>query len=250
MKISENELKNYTGKRPVEVHDIINSTNIRAKELAMLGAESGTLIMAKNQRGGHGKFGRPFYCEEGGGLYMSLILRPHIKAEDSLKLTAFAAVCTARAIEKQVKCDVKIKWVNDLYLNGRKICGILTEGAVLPDGYLNYAVVGIGVNTGKIDFPHELKSIATSVYNETGEIIDQSRLALDIADAMDRADDLLMDEYGSRSCVTGKKVHAIVGNKEFDARIIDIDKNGFLIAEYMGDIVTIKSGEVIMNEGK
>ena len=239
------EIKDILKGHEVEVYDIIDSTNDRAKLLASEGAPSGTVVVSDTQRRGRGQKGRSFYSQSGSGLYMSIVLRPEIPMEESMKITAYAAVATAEAIESLVPCDVKIKWVNDLYLNGRKICGILTEGAT-DCGRLKYAVLGIGINTGKMEFPCELCDIATSVFNETGIEISRSALACEIVKRLESADDSYMERYRSRSCVIGKRARVVSGNREFEAEIIDIAKNGFLVVRSDSGIFTVNSGEVIM----
>ncbi len=242
-----NDIKKHLGNRTVEVYDVIDSTNTRAKQLAALGAESGTVVIAKTQSNGYGQKNRSFYCEEGAGLYMSIILRPQSFAEDSIKLTACAAVAAAQSIESLVSCDVKIKWVNDLYLNGRKVCGILTEGSADPaTGLLRYAVIGIGINTAEMEFPPELKDIATSVYNETGKEISVCALAAEIINRLENPDEDYMKIYRDRSCVIGKKALIRTGNTEILAEIADIDENGFLVVRAEGKSFSVNSGEVIM----
>ena len=238
------QLSQFLGDR-LEIHKSIASTNDRAKILAKQNPEGGFVVVSDTQSSGRGQKGRSFYCKSGAGLYMSMVLNPYLPPEESMKITAYAAVATAEAIESFVKCDVKIKWVNDLYLNGRKICGILTEGAV-ENGRLKYAVVGIGVNTGKLVFPSELQSIATSVFNETGVEISRDALACEIVKRLEHADSSYMKEYRKRSCVIGKMARVTSGNRMFDAEITDIDENGFLVVKDGNDILTVNSGEVIM----
>ena len=233
----ENKIKN------IEIYDTIGSTNDRAKELALNGAEDGSVIIADVQTMGRGQKGRSFYCESGQGLYMSVILRPEIPAGEAMGITARVAVAVAEAIESLVPCDVKIKWVNDLYLNGRKICGILTEGSA-ESGILKYAVVGIGVNTGKIEFPSELLNIATSVFNETGCLISREELAYEIIKRIKSYDAGFMEKYRKRSLLFGKTVSVKLADREFDAVVSDIDENGFLVVTEGGRETVISSGEV------
>lgn len=238
------ELKKLSGGK-IEIYEAIASTNDRAGLLAKDGCEDGFVVVAGTQTSGRGQKGRSFFCESGSGLYMSIVLRPDINPEESMKITAYAAVATAEAIESLAECDIKIKWVNDLYLNGKKLCGILTEGQA-GGGRLRYAVVGIGVNTGKMEFPDELSGIATSVFNETGILISNDRLACEIIKRLKSADETYMERYRQRSCVIGKRVRIISGNRELEAEISDIDKNGFLVVKYGEDVMTVNSGEVIM----
>lgn len=245
--LSAAELKCLLGDRMIEVYDSIGSTNTRAKELAALGAPDGSLVAASGQTQGRGRFNRPFVSKNGTGLYMSLILRPDIPMSECMKLTAYAAVAASDALESFGVDDVKIKWVNDLYLNGKKICGILTEGSAdFESGGLEYAVVGIGINLGEIEFSDELKDKATSVYNETGIKIPRCALAAEIIKRIENAKPDYMEKYRGRSCVIGKHVKVSNGIDSFEGLIKDIDKNGFLIVERNGAEVSVNAGEVIM----
>ena len=150
----------------VEVHASLGSTNDRAKALALSGAPEGSLVVALTQTAGRGQQGRSFYSPAGTGAYMSLVLRPRTLTAPE-DVTIAAAVAVARAAEALSARPTQIKWVNDVYLGGKKICGILTEGGAAPDGS-PWAVVGIGVNllppTG--GFPEELRDIAGAVTKE------------------------------------------------------------------------------------
>ena len=130
----------------VQVHDCVDSTNRLCKSLAASGEGAGLVVLADRQTAGRGRLSRSFFSPSGSGLYMSLLLRPVLPAADALLLTPAAAVATAEAIEDELGGTVGIKWVNDLFVGDRKVCGILTESALTAEGELAYAVVGIGVN--------------------------------------------------------------------------------------------------------
>lgn len=245
--LSLDELKCLLGDRLIEVYDTIGSTNTRAKELATLGAESGSIVISDEQTVGRGRFDRRFESKRGNGLYISIILRPDIPMSESMRITAYAAVAAARAIESFGVKDIKIKWVNDLYLSGKKICGILTEGSWdLEGGRMEYAVVGIGINLGDAEFSGELKGKASSVYSETGIKIPRCALAAEIVRNLENTTEEYMEEYRSRSCVIGKKVRVNNGNDCFEAQILGIDENGFLIAKKDENLITVNAGEVVM----
>ena len=146
-----------------------DSTNRYAKELAAKGTPAGTVVIANRQSAGRGRLGRSFFSPEDKGIYMSILLRPKLQPERAAMITSMAAVAVARAIERAGGVEAQIKWVNDIFLNQKKVCGILTEaGFDAVSGRMDYAVLGIGVNVGVMDFPAELKKIATSVSNECG----------------------------------------------------------------------------------
>ena len=132
--LNETEIRRWLKTREIgrelEIHDTLDSTNNRAKALAAAGARHGTTVIADSQSGGRGRLGRSFFSPEHSGVYMTCILRPDCDPERANLLTSLAAVAAARAVEKVSGADVKIKWVNDLYLNDKKICGILTEAGM------------------------------------------------------------------------------------------------------------------------
>ena len=253
-RLSEAEIRRWlTGGaagRAMEIHERLDSTNNRAKVLAAAGAPHGTTVIADSQSGGRGRLGRSFFSPEHSGVYMTVILRPDCAPERAGLLTSLAAVAAARAVEKVSGADVKIKWVNDLYLNGKKICGILTEaGLGLEAGRLEYAVVGIGINVNRMVFPPELQEIATSVGNETGTVPDRNRLIAEILNELDALyGDLetgaFLAESRKRSNVIGRTVTVIEGGRQYPARALDIDGQGRLVIETETGKVCLNYGEV------
>ena len=236
--------------RVLEIHDCLDSTNNRAKALAAAGAPHGLTVIADSQTGGRGRRGRSFFSPEHTGVYMTCVLRPECPAEKAGLLTSLAAVATARAVEKTASADIKIKWVNDLYLNGKKICGILSEaGPVTGNGKPDYAVMGIGVNAGRMDFPPELRDIATSIGNETGRDPDRNRLIAEILNGLDELwGDLetgaFLEESRRRSNVIGRTVTVIESGRSYPARALDIDGQGRLVIETGEGRACLNSGEV------
>lgn len=151
----------------IQIYKSLESTNKTAKEMAVAGAEHGTVIISDCQTMGQGRYSRSFFSPSG-GLYMSLILRPQVlHFENPTFVTAFAAVSVCEAIESISKKVPKIKWVNDIFIDGKKVCGILTEAVTdFESGGLDWVALGIGINvyTRTEEFPSELQSIATSIY--------------------------------------------------------------------------------------
>lgn len=234
----------------IEVHDVIDSTNTRAKALAAQGAGHGTLVCARSQTGGRGRFGRHFHSPDETGIYMSLILRPKMPAERAVMITSMTAVAVARAIERLADVKVEIKWVNDLYIKGKKVCGILCEaGMDFESGQLEYAVAGIGVNTARAEFPEEIRDIATSVGNVCGVDISKNRLIAEICGCMEElygqlADGGFMEESRARSNVIGREIVVLRGSERIPARAIDIDDQGSLVVETAEGVQVVRSGEV------
>ncbi|MBQ3425401.1 MAG: biotin--[Clostridia bacterium] len=235
---------------PMEIHSRLDSTNRLAKLMAADGALHGFLVLAESQSSGRGRMGRSFFSPEHTGVYATYILRPHMHVEQAVLLTSLAAVAVARAIEAVADVEVRIKWVNDLYINGKKVCGILCEaGMDFESGQLEYAVLGIGVNVTAMAFPEALSGIATSIENECGAHVSRSRLIAEITNQLNDlypqlATGAFMPENRSRSNVIGREVEVLQGDRRYMARAMDIDERGRLVVKTPNGIVRLDSGEV------
>ena len=242
--------------REMEIHDLLDSTNTRAKKLAAEGAPHGTAVIADAQSGGRGRLGRSFFSPGHTGIYLSYILRPSCSPERASLLTSLAAAAVAQAIEQVADTRVSIKWVNDLYIGDRKICGILCEaGMGMEAGQLDYVIAGIGVNVGKTDFPPELSEIATSIGNETGAAPDRNRLIACISNRMEALLGGLetgefLEENRKRSNVIGRKITVLEGGKEYPAFAEDIDGQGRLVIRTAEGLSRLNYGEVSLKLGK
>ena len=227
-----------------------DSTNNYAKELAITGKRNKTVVITEKQSGGRGRLGRPFYSPEGNGLYMSVLFRPEINVDSATLITSFTAVAVAEAVEKLSGQDVNIKWVNDVYMNGKKICGILTEaGFDFEGGTVDYAVIGIGINVLGTDFPDELINIATSIEKETGLKISRNDLAAEVLNNLENMsngikDKKYLDIYRKKSNVIGKRIKVTYGSQVFYAEALDINENAALIVKTDNGIKILNSGEV------
>lgn len=240
------ELIDYDGN--MFILDSVSSTNDYAKKLAAEGAEDGTVIIAENQTSGKGRLGRSFVSPDGMGLYMSVVVRPDFAPEYAPLITSAASVASAEAVEMLCGEDVRIKWVNDLYMNGRKICGILTEASLgLEANTVDYAVIGIGINVRRHDFG-ELNNIVTSVEQETGRIIDRNRLCGIILERLGLwlsgiGKKSHLDEYRKRELLTGKMITANIGSQKISGRAVGIDENANLIVQTETSVINLSSGE-------
>ena len=231
----------------IESYRRVHTTMARAKELAEAGADR-VAVIAEEQTEGHGRLGRPFWSPRGSGLYMSAVMRPGLRAAECGRITAYAAVAAARAVEALCGTPVSIKWVNDLFMNGRKVCGVLTEGGFgMESGVLDYAVIGIGINVKKSAFPQELVSVASDVESESGRRVNRCELAARVLDGFSdlpravRTGDFT-DEYRRRSCVIGQRVRV---NGEYDARVLGIADDCSLMLELDdGKRVSFGAGEI------
>ena len=238
----------------ISVFSSVTSTNTILKKMAEQGAKECTVIIAEEQTAGRGRTGKQFYSPKGTGIYISILLRPDIPAEESLFLTTSAAVATARAIEDVSDKRALIKWVNDIYLEDKKACGILTEGAFnVETGKLDYAIVGIGINVCIPDggFPDNIKDIATAIFDkQTDSINKRSVLIANLLDYFmeyykDFKSKSYVKEYIERSMIIGKTITVIEGSKTSVAKAIDIDKNCRLKVQFEnGTTKWLSSGEV------
>lgn len=231
------------------VMDEVDSTNLEIKRLAGTGAEDGTVVIADRQSSGRGRLGRSFFSPAGSGIYMSVLHKPSFDAEKATLVTTAVSVAVCRAIEKVSGKKPLIKWVNDLYLDGKKICGILTEairGAV--SGKIEYIVIGIGINCAKSEFPDDIKNIAGSIC-ENAEDISRNELAAEIIREIKDIDVAVesrefIEEYKRRSIVLGKDIR-ILGQTERKATAVDIDENGGLVVRlWGGETKILSSGEI------
>lgn len=248
-----NNIKSFlvNKERNIILLDTVDSTNNYAKRLASEGEPSGSVVIASSQTAGKGRLGRIFSSPDGTGIYMSIIVRPDYDMETVSLLTSCMAVAAARAVDRLYNTDVKIKWVNDLYLGGRKICGILTEASVNSKGKAEFAVVGVGINVKSVKnhFSQELLEIATSLEDETGKNVDLMRIAAEIINEADRLFPGLekaefIEEYRKRSCITGCDVIISKHGSELTAKAVGITDRAGLIVEYSdGTREVVTSGE-------
>lgn len=229
----------------------INSTNLKAKELAENGCADGTVVIAACQTAGKGRHGRQFYSPDEKGIYMSIVVHPEKHPGNAMLITSMCAAATAKAVEAVAPVKVYIKWVNDLFIGGKKVCGILTEaGLKLEDQSIDYVVIGIGVNCGKQSFPPELRDIATSLENETSVQVNKNRLASEIiknvsAGLADLETKKFLNDCRKRSNILGKTVTVHRGEDKFPAMALDIDDGGALIVRTQdGQTLALNSGEV------
>ena len=219
----------------LEVLDEVESTNTLAKQLAAQGAPSGSLVVANSQTAGRGRRGRSFASPAGTGLYMSLIIRTELSMECAATLTSAAAVAVCRVFDRLCGKNMQIKWVNDIFMDGKKCCGILSEAeANFETGGVSYAVVGIGLNIHEPQggFADEIKDIAGAIFKEE-EFVPRSLIAAEIANelfafAQKLPETSFMDEYRKRSCVLGKKINIIQNGTVRRAKALAITDNGHL----------------------
>ncbi len=238
----------------VRVYPQLASTNRTLKQMASEGEKSGAVILAETQSQGRGRMGRDFFSPPGSGLYMSFLLRPAtLLTGDAVLLTTAVSVAVARAIAASCGVQVGIKWVNDLYLGDRKVCGILTEAASdLESGGIDSVVIGIGVNfcARQEQFPPELRETARALFETPPAGVTRSRLAAAIlreAEGLEEAcrTRAFLEEYRARSILLGKPVRCTSARETFEAMAVDIDAQGGLVVRRAdGTQCALHTGEV------
>lgn len=237
----------------IDLRETLTSTNTELKRMAEQGAKEGTVLIARHQTAGKGRRGRSFYSPAETGIYFSILLKPQLPAEDALLITTCAAVAVAQTLEAETQLPCGIKWVNDVFCNGKKVCGILTEASIdLETGGLNYAILGIGINIfpPKDGFPDELKDIAGSVISAESAEDHKSRILAGVLDGFFAeyprlTEKNFLEEYRRRSIVTGKTVDVIRGDSVRRAQALAIDHQLRLLVRYEdGTEEAVSTGEV------
>ena len=232
--------------------ETLDSTNSRAKLLAREGAPHGTVLIAGHQTVGRGRMGRSFHSPAGSGLYLSVLLRPQCPPEQLMHLTCAAAAAACHAIENTCSLRPGIKWTNDLVWDRRKLGGILTELAILPD--CTAAVVGIGINVTQQpeDFPPELQSTAGSLAMFCREVPSRAKLAANLILALQEMDAQLLTgkaamlEFYRQNCITlDTDVSVVQGDHIRHGRALTVDDQGALVVRFSdGHTEAVNSGEV------
>ncbi len=233
--------------------DETDSTNTEIKKAAEKDAPQGTLAVADYQSMGKGRRGRSWTAPHGVGIWMSLLLRPELPPTCASMLTLVAALAVADGISEVCDLKAKIKWPNDIVINGKKVCGILTEMSTELD-FINYIVTGIGINVANREFPEDIRDVATSLYMETGKDIRRSQLIAAIMRAYEKYYDkfiekkdmsLLLDLYNSRLVNCDAKVRVLFPGNEYTGTALGINKEGeLLVRTDDGKISEVISGEV------
>lgn len=237
-------------------YEEVDSTNTRALQMALEGAPTGTVVVADRQTHGNGRLGRSFESPAGVGVYLSYLLRPQCDTSALSLLTSYAGLAVCEVLEEYGLLPT-IKWPNDVILDRRKVCGILTK--LTSDGEtatVNGAVIGIGINVAqrREDFPEELREKATSV-REAGKMVPRAELAARVIDRLDdfflrrnllRAPtDEMIAALRRRSCTVGSRVVVVSPTGSREAEAIDIAPDAGLMVRYEdGSVATVSSGEV------
>lgn len=252
-------LHHYAKDIDIEIVKEIDSTNDELKRQALNGQNEIKMLIAESQTKGKGTKGRSFFSPANTGCYISFLLRPGYSAQECTLLTTMAATATALAIESATGTlkeasgkKAQIKWVNDVYIDRKKVAGILTEAALKKDGSgIDYVIVGIGVNINPPEggFPAEIENIATSVITDEPMYI-KNKLIAEIANALifyykSFKNKLFIPEYKKRLFFLGEEVTVTQGNETYQATAVDIDEMCHLIVRTSGgEEKTLSSGEI------
>lgn len=243
-------LKGHPWAGLLAVFPVLGSTNDTLKALAAQGAPHGTAVLADCQTGGRGRLGRRFDSAAGSGIYLSVLLRPACPAAELMTLTAQAAVAVSRAIETVCGVRPGVKWVNDLLLGGKKICGILTELSLEAEsGLVACAILGVGINCNRAqtDFPPELQAIAGSILSQTGRRVDRNRLAAEVLRALS---ELPIPGWRAEYCAAcvnlGQAIRLIApGKPDRFGVALDLGEQAELIVRFDdGAVEAVNAGEV------
>ena len=261
--LTEAEIRHYLGKtlavgRELRCFQELDSTNHYAKDLGQSGGADGTAVIADSQTAGRGRMNRSFQSPKGKGIYLSVLLRPELPPDRLPPMTALAGVAVCGAVERVCGVRPGLKWPNDPVLNGKKLCGILTEMSLEAEtGRLQSLVVGIGINVLQEleDFSPEVREVATSLLQALGEPVSRPKLTAALLKELDRMYIALQQgdleayyEAYRRDCVNlGKTVQLIPagGGERETAEAVDIDKDfGLVVRRQDGSLRTVRSGEV------
>ena len=238
---------------PITVYKSLPSTNTQAKIETMNNAVHGTVIISEEQTKGRGRFGRNFFSPSDSGIYMSIILKPDLNISDSVLITTAAAVAVCNAIDKFSDEKPQIKWVNDIYIKSKKVCGILTEAVTdFESGMVESVIVGIGLNvkTKEEEFPDYLQNIAGSIFHADEKFCIRNQLSAElINNVLSICENLLnkqfLELYKERSMILGEYILYNKNNEWIEGYALDIDEYGGLIIINKDDQKeTLHSGEI------
>ena len=244
----------WAGKKVV-YYDETDSTNTRAKELGDAGdkKDHGTLFVADRQIAGKGRRGRAWESPSGSSIYMTLLLHPDILPSKASELTLIMALAVEEGIEKVTGMKPGIKWPNDIILSGKKTCGILTEMSAEID-YINYVVIGVGINVNQNTFAEDIKDVATSLKIEKGSSVRRAPLVAAVMESFEKYYEIYMqtedltgviDRYNELLLNCGEKVRVLEPGHEYEAMALGINETGELIVRLPdGEEKEVYAGEV------
>jgi len=241
----------WAGRRLIFL-DSVDSTNNEVKRRAEAGAEQGLLVIGEQQTAGRGRRGRAWESPKGDGIFMSLLLKPDIAPVHASMLTLVMGLAVRDALVALGVSDVQIKWPNDIICSGKKVCGILTEMSAQMD-YINYIVIGVGINVHNRDFPAEVEHMATSVFLQTGKKICRAQLAAECMLQFEKYYAVFLQTENMSGLLYIYQMHLV--NRGRQVRVLDLKKDytgvarginadGELLVETEDGLRTVSAGEV------
>lgn len=246
-RLSADELRAALPELEIDVLETVDSTNTEAKRRLVSDVQKPMLLAAEAQTGGRGRQGRSFYSPAGTGIYMTLAVHPNAALTDAVSVTTRASVAVCRAIRTLTDAEPQIKWVNDLYLGEKKLCGILVEAiSDFETGITKSLIIGVGVNVSTTDFPDLPQACSLQ------QKLDRNALIIAIAkellkETADLRDKSYLADYRKWSMVIGREIVFIQNGVQKAAKAIEIDENGGLIVETIdGSCETLQSGEITL----
>ena len=248
----QNQIHTEWAGQQLVVFSETDSTNDQAKKLAEEGAVQGLLVVSDSQTAGRGRRGRSWESRVGEGIFMTLLLKPDIAPGNASMLTLVMALAVRAGIRQVTGIDTQIKWPNDIVMNGKKVCGILTEMSAQLD-YINHVVIGIGINVQNESFPKEIEQVATSILMETGQHVNRAELIEAVLEQFERyyeifleTEDLsgLVKEYNAHLINMQKQVRVLDPKEPYEAKAMGITPHGELIVDTWEGRKLVSSGEV------
>ena len=249
-KINEFSIKQYLQKKhqniDFQIFDTIDSTNIYAKQIVS-NITKNTVIISNYQTNGQGKFGKKFFSPANTGIYMTIILKDTIKAKNVFLITFLCALAVCKTIENLTNIKPKIKWINDIFINNKKCCGILTECETdLKKKISKNIIAGIGLNVNTVKFPKELKDIAISLQNGTDRNIIIAKIINNFFKFYNSlTPKQIIEKYKKYCFVLGKDIYYTKENIKYIAKAIDINNFGNLVIKDINDNIKILEYEEI-----
>lgn len=243
------EIKNniHSFYQTIEFFDDITSTNDYMKINCY---NEGDIIIAESQNKGKGRNGKSFYSPKQKGIYLSLLLKPELTIYDSLKITACCAVAVVKAIQKNYPLTPQIKWVNDIMLNNKKVCGILCEASLeMNTGKLDSMIVGVGINVHAYEKPDDIKDIAVSLEDDTDLFVERQKIIIDFLnefynDYSQLSTLSFLDDYRKYSYILHQHITVYENNKSYPAFVTHINDDASLTVRYGEEERILKSGEI------
>lgn len=242
----------YIGKE-IRYFSQVDSTNNEGKKMAAADCPEGALVLSEEQLGGRGRLARGWFSPAAKGIWFSVILRPPVSPYEAPKFTLMAAVAVCTAIIRCCKVDCRIKWPNDILYEGKKLVGILTEMNAEVDA-INYVVIGMGINVNieEEEFPEELRDIATSLSQITGQSVSRMDLFLAILEELEAAYTEVKEKgfagiiktWRNLSGTLGSSVRVLAPGRQFDGMAVDIDEEGALLVETEQGLERVLAGDV------